>query len=374
MFDYEPDYLVHPGEILEEHLSCRSMTKTELARRSGLSVKHISQIINCKASISPETAILFEKVLDVAADIWTNLQTLYDLRLARQNERRRLAADSEWARDFPIAALVKRGHIAQTRDVADRVASLLRFFGVPRVEIWEEQYKDKRLAVSYRQSSAFRSSKESVAAWLRVGELMAENISTQRYDRGSFRESLRQIRTLTRENPDVFEPRMRELCQASGVALIFVSELPKTRLFGATRWLTSDKVLIMQSLRRKSDDYFWFTFFHEAGHILLHGKKDVYIDEKDMGTNEKEEEANRFASNALIPEATYRAFLRRKRFYKEDVIAFAEQMEIAPGIVVGRLQHGGHIPHSWHNDLKRTFELTESSKAEANHAEYPEGA
>lgn len=360
MVECEPDYVIHPGEILDEHVSCRRMTKTELARRCGLSVKHISQIINGKSPITPETAVLLEKVLDVAADVWVNLQAIYGLRLARQMERTRLTAGVEWAKKFPLKELTERGYVPQGSDAANSVKELLAFFGVPSIESWQREFD--RVTVSYLKSPAFTSSKESVSAWLRIGQLMAENISTEPYDASAFKESLRQIRTLTREEPDAFESRMREFCQASGVALVFVSELPKTRLFGATRWLASDRVLIMQSLRRKSDDHFWFTFFHEAGHILLHGKKDVYIDEKDMGTNEKEEQANRFAANALIPEAEYQAFLRSRRFYEDDIIAFAEELGISPGIVVGRLQHDGHVPHSWHNKLKRTFELIESTR------------
>jgi hypothetical protein len=152
---------------------------------------------------------------------------------------------------------------------------------------------------------------------------------------------------------------MKELCRKSGIALVLIPELPKTRLSGATRWLGPDKALIMLSLRYKRDDHFWFTFFHEAGHIILHGKTSVFIDEEDMGTNEAEEAANRFAANKLIPESKYKTFVAKRQFYKGDIVAFAQSIDICPGIIVGRLQRDGHIQHKWHNDLTRKFRLKE---------------
>jgi Zn-dependent peptidase ImmA (M78 family) len=188
---------------------------------------------------------------------------------------------------------------------------------------------------------------------------VAEEILTEPFNKSKFKGALNQIRTLTRDGPNIFEPHMKELCRKAGVALTFVSELPKTHLSGATRWLRPDKALIMLSLRHRSDDHFWFTFFHKAGHILLHGKTSVFIDEEGRDTNEFEEEANRFAANTLIPERKYKAFVQRGRYYKEDILEFSRALGISPGIIVGRLQHDGKIPFNWHNRLKRKFRLFE---------------
>ena len=354
---YTPDYAIHPGEILEETLEARGITRTAFAERTGLSLKTVSQIIHGKAPVTPETAIHFERVLGVSANIWNNLDAYYRLHVAKIADRQMLENKKEWTKKFPLTELAKRGFIRRRQTLAETVEELLDFFGVASVEAWKAQFQ--RIAVSYRKSPTFTSSKESVSAWLRIGEIEAENIRTSPFDEKTFKNALREIRFLTGEDPEVFEPRVKELCRNSGVALVFVSELPKTRLSGATRWLGPDKALIMLSLRYKRDDHFWFTFFHEAGHIILHGKTSVFIDEVDMGTNEAEEAANRLARNILIPESKYKTFVTKRQFYKDDIVAFAQSIDICPGIVVGRLQRDGHIQHKWHNDLTRKFRLKE---------------
>jgi len=153
----------------------------------------------------------------------------------------------------------------------------------------------------------------------------------------------------------VSEPRMKQLCADAGVALVFVPELPKTRLSGATRWLSAEKALILQSLRHRKDDHFWFTFFHEAAHVLLHGKRETFIDDEDAVQSEKEDEANRFAADYLVPEADFVGLASETVISRAKVRTFAKRLGIAPGIVVGRLQHDGVIPFDWMNDLKRTF-------------------
>jgi len=354
---FMPDYAVHPGEILEETLSARNMKKSELAERCQLSAKTISQIIGGKAPITPETAIRFERVLGVSANIWNNLDAYFRLHIAKKADRRSIQGEKGWVNRFPVAELAKRGFISKRQTIAEMVEGLLDFFGVGSVEAWEVQFS--RILVSYRRSPAFKSSKESVAAWLRIGEIMAEEMETDPFDRKKFKSALNEIRSLTIEGPDIFEPQMKELCCKAGVALVFVSEFPKTRLSGATRWLRPDKALIMLSLRHKRDDHFWFTFFHEAGHILLHGKTVIFVDEEDMDDNSAEDKANRFAANTLIPAHMYKAFIQRGRFYKEDILAFARAVGISPGIVVGRLQRENKIKYNWHNNMTHKFKLKE---------------
>ena len=153
--------------------------------------------------------------------------------------------------------------------------------------------------------------------------------------------------------------RMKELCREAGVALVFVPELPRTHVSGATRWLSSDRALILQSLRYRKDDHFWFTFFHEAAHILLHGKHAVFIDDESKALSDEEIRADSFAANHLIPRARYERFVSVRPISRARVLAFAEDLEIAPGIVVGRLQHDKLVPFSWFQDLKRTFVFAE---------------
>ncbi len=359
-YQYRPDYAVHPGEILEETLESRNMKRIDLAKRCGLSVKTVSQILSGNAPVTTETAIQLERVLGVSANVWSNLDTNYRLSQAKAAARRELSKHAEWLEKFPIPQLVKRGIIEHKTDAAEMIEQLLDFFGVGSIQAWEKRIK--HLQVVFRRSPSFQSSPESVAAWLRIGELRAGEVDCAPYNKSRFENVLRELNSLTREDPDVFEPKLKQLCAGAGVVLVFVSELPKTHLSGATRWLDKNKALIMLSLRYKSDDHFWFSFFHEAGHILHHSKKSIFLDELDMELNDEEEWADNFAADMLIPNKVYSSFVADEGYSTATGIqAFAQQQGVTPGIVVGRLQHDNIIPFKSLNYLKRRFKLVEKS-------------
>jgi HTH-type transcriptional regulator/antitoxin HigA len=176
-------------------------------------------------------------------------------------------------------------------------------------------------------------------------------------DAQRFREALRRIRTLTRELPKDFEPEVVSLCAESGVPIVFVPEVPGARASGAARWLTPTKALIQLSLRHKTDDHLWFSLFHEAGHILLHSKKETFITAERV-SDDAEDEANEFAASWLIPKR-FEPELRRLRGLPE-IQLFAKRLDIAPGIVVGRLQKEGILDWSQGNKVKRRFRFAEA--------------
>jgi len=358
LYAYQPDYTVKPGDVLEEILETLAIKKTDLAQRCDLSAKTISQIINGSAPVSPDTALCFQKVLKVNASIWNNLEANYRLSLARQSALKEFENSIGWAKRFPLKHLVERGFIEKREKPAEIVEQVLAFFGVGSVSAWEAKYNVVRVA--FRCSPAFKSSSESVAAWLRIGEICAAKIKCQPFDKPKFLSALDKIKRFTAEDPNIFEPKMRKLCAEAGVALVFVEELPGTHLSGATEWISKDKALLMLSLRHKSDDHFWFSFFHESGHILDGGKKSIFLDEMNHWRSPEEDMANKFASETLMPEKTYRSFVNDEDITPEAIQGLAEELGIAPGIIVGRLQHDKVIAWNSFNSLKRRFDLVEA--------------
>jgi len=353
---YTPDYVVHPGEYLEEVLESRDIKKRDFAERAGLSVKAVSQIINGKSLFSPDVALVFEKTLDIHAGIWMNMAEAYQLFQARKKELERLGNEHtrEWVRKFPVADLKRLGIIPDTRKIEIVADSLLRFLGVSDPITWEKYHRQQ--VVLYRKSVQFKQDEEATAVWLHLAERKAEEIDTGPFNKDTFRGVLEKIRGLTVLPLEESFRKMQALCASAGVALVDVPELKTTHISGVSRWLTQNKAMIALSLRYKSNDHLWFTFYHEAAHILLHGKKAIYIDtEKENSVGEEEEqEADRYAGNILIPPAEYRAFVKEGKFFRTQIMAFARKIGIHPGIVVGRLQHDGHIEHSWHNNLKKS--------------------
>ena len=348
--EYMPDIVSPPGETLLEMLEERGMKQVELAKRTGRAKRTINEIIKGKAPISPETALLFERVLGAPASFWNNRERNYRENLARQAERNSLQGQLEWLNQFPIKGMVKFGWLPEVKEPVEMFRMVLNFFGIASPVQWQEIWHEP--SVAFRKSPAFESDPFAVSAWIRQGEIEAQQIDCRPYDADRFLTALQSIRALTANLPENFQEEVVRLCAEAGVAAVFVPQLPKVRVSGATRWLTPTKAMLQVTLRYKTDDQLWFSFFHEAGHILKHGKRDVFVDGNGEG-GEKEREAHRFAADFLIPPEEYNQFVPRTgHFSKAEIAHFAIDIGIAPGIVVGRLQHDGKLSYKNCNDLK----------------------
>lgn len=355
---YRPDYAVHPGELLDECLDSHGMAQKELAARTGITPKTINEIVQGKAPLTPETALKLERVFGRPAQFWNNLEREYQEVVARKAERDQLQSAINWLKRVPVKELVKFGWIKKQSSNIDQLEEMLRFFGVASPDQWKAVWENYQ--VVYRQTKRFETCAEAVSAWLRQGEIEGQAISCAPFNKARFLEVLREARSLTTEQPKVFQPRLVELCASAGVAVVFVPELPRTGLWGSTRWLTTDIALIQLSLRYKTNDHLWFTFFHEAGHVLLHGKKDVFLEGKGMDDG-KEAEANRFSADFLIPQAEHTKFLKQRPSLSR-IREFADHLGIAPGIVVGRLQHDKEIGPDIGNQLKSRYQWVWAKK------------
>lgn len=354
---FRPTYAVPPGETLADLLEEHAMTQTDLAKRLGVTLKHVNQVVNGGASISAELALGLEKVFRVPADFWLNRESLYQADLARQTETKKLEAHIGWAKTFPIKDLRKAGFLSKDAAGVGLVQELLRFLGVASPALWESR------AAAYRRSQHYKSNQPALDAWLRVGELRAAVIECKPFNHERFRSALSEARGMTNEDPRVWQPRVTSALADAGVAFVIIDTFQGARAHGATRWLSPTKALIQLSLRYHWEDVFWFSFFHEAAHVLLHRKKGVFVDglelsETSAGEDDKrlEEEANRFAARFLIPEQ-YEPRLQHLR--PSEIPAFATELGITPAIVVGRLQHEGLIHFSESKRWKRQLHFVD---------------
>ncbi|HSL84614.1 MAG TPA: HigA family addiction module antitoxin [Thermoanaerobaculia bacterium] len=355
--EYKPESVSLPGETLQEVLDERQITQAELAERMGRPKKTINEIVQGKAALTPETALQLERVLGVPAGFWNNLERNYREHEARREEEERLASSGEWMRKIPVRKMVELEWIDRHADPVGQARELLNFFGIASPERWRDVFELPQ--ASYRHTASFESETGSLAAWLRKGALEGQEIDCASFDRDRFKAVLVEARGITREPPEVFAKALVERCASAGVAVAFVPELPGCRANGATRWLSPRKALIQLSLRYRWADVFWFSFFHEAAHVLLHGKREVFIEGGDGAPGEaveqKEREADRFAARLLIPPGELDRLRPRggaKGISKARVRAFADESGIHPGIVVGRLQHEGWLPHTHLNGLR----------------------
>ncbi len=361
-YAYKPDYAVLPGDTLREALDSLSMTQRDLASRMGRPLKTINEIIKGKASITPDSALQLERILGIPASFWLNLERNYREVLARRKDEDRLRTEVAWIRQFPLRAMAKAGWVRSYKSKLEQAQELLQFFGVATPEQWRGLWTD--VGVAYRKSAVFKSDPGAVAAWLRKGELEAQRLQCQAYDPERFRTALAEVRGLTLRPPDVFQPEVTRLCAEAGVAVVFVPELPKLCISGASRWLSPTKGLIQLSLRYKSDDHLWFSFFHEAAHLLLHGKRRIFIDD-DTGKDGLEAEANTFAANFLIPPPAFKRLMKSTPVTEAAILRVAKEIGVAPGIIVGRLQHESLLQFSECNHLKKRFEWVSPTRRRA---------
>ncbi|GHV95773.1 XRE family transcriptional regulator [Spirochaetia bacterium] len=300
---------------------------------------------------------LFKRALGRPAHFWSNLERNYQDDKARIAEKNRLESHLHWLKNVPVASMAKLGWISKTKDKSKQLDAVLRFFGIASPEQWSAVW-DSNLQIAYRQTDRPDKNIEAISAWLRQGEIQAQQVKCAPFNSKLFQDNLDKIRGLTMEkDPEIFIPALTDLCSAAGVVVVFVPALPKIGIHGATRWI-GDKPVMQLSFLFKSNDQFWFTFFHEAGHILKHGRKELFIEIAKL-ESEKEEEANAFAQDKLIPPAQLRKFIQvNNPPVLLSIEIFAKEIGIAPGIVVGRLQKDGIIFWSMGNNLKVFYKWT----------------
>jgi len=347
---------IPPGEYLEEVLEELGMSKDELSRRMGRPSTKLSQIFKGEKAITSDTALQLEKVVGVPAHIWTGLEAEYRLTLARledAQEVERLKDETQLISTYPYNELVKVGEVPKHTTPIDRVRALQEFFGVVSLN---RIYEIKRYQVAFRcgRSKRGEQSPQAIAAWLRMGERTAQRRQFAPFNEDKLRASLKTLRSFTLQAPEVFLEKLYATLASCGVALVVCPHFAKTKVHGATFWLGRDKAVLMITIRGKYADIFWFSLFHEIGHILLHGRQAVILENNDG--NSLETEADEFASDVLIPPDDYRTFIEQASFYPNDIESFAKRIKIDPGIVVGRLHYEKRLPQAWGNKLRTLYD------------------
>ncbi len=339
--DLRPDWVSPPGDSIADLLEERGWNQTSFAERMEYTEKHISLLINGKAALTEETAFRLEKVTGIKAGFWLTREAQHREAVGRIEEEKVLARESDWLKELPLRHMLDHRWIDRHSDPGAQVAECLRFFGVASPNAWRTSYMEP--VAAFRASKRFAIDPAATSTWLRQGEREAAGIDTQPFDRAAFKASLTSMRSLASEaDPDVFVPKLTQACAAVGVAVVLAGAPKGCPVSGATKWLSPTKALLMLSLRHRTNDHLWFSFFHEAGHLLLHGKRMLFIDGEGALDDEQEEEANRFARDVLIP-SSHSGALRTLPKTEHEVVRFAHTVGIAPGIVVGRMQKEGFL-------------------------------
>ncbi len=343
------DLPIPPGEYLAEVLEEKGFSQKELADRMGRPAQAICEIIKGEKAITPETALQLERTLGVPAYLWTSLENDYRIIKARQAENAALEKEIPLLKDVPYSDLAGRGHVKKTPDRRHQVRESQAFYGVASLANLD---RVAAYGAAFRHAKARQASSLALAAWIRCAEVEAAKHKTPLFRKAALKARLEEIRRLTLIPLEDSIERLQAALFESGISFILLPHFAKTHAHGAVLWLDPKHPVLVLSIRGKWADLFWFSLFHELGHILLHGNKDI-IDEESGEADDKELEADRFASDRLIPVVPYGRFLAREKLDRDAISSFAAQFGIHPGIVVGHLQHDRKIPlKTLLNDLR----------------------
>jgi HTH-type transcriptional regulator/antitoxin HigA len=348
-----PRWASPPGRTIRAILDQMGRPVDDLSELLSIDNKTAADLLNDQAAISPDLAERLSESLGASPGFWTKRYAQY------QEDLLRVEAD-QWARSAPSELFSTLGWVERTDSWTGRIQNLLDFFGVPDLPSWQGRYEPALAGVHYRRSNAFDSNDVAVAAWLRRAQLEARSIPLSPWNAQAFADSMANIRKLTwLKEPGEFLPRLAAVCASAGVALVVVRTPHGCPVSGATYTTEEGAALIVLSARYLSDDHLWFTFFHEAAHLLLHPSGSTFIDwldsqELDADASSLEGEANSWASARILADSLVEE-CRRNRLTHRFVLTIAHESGVAPGLVVGQLQHLKLLPQNQLNKLKRRY-------------------
>lgn len=351
--EFENISAFHPGYYIEDLIDELEMTQDEFAKRLNITPKNLSDLINGKASISDNIAKNLSLMLGTSVEVWINLQNSYNQKVI---EIRKLQAQRAEEVDLTLidySYFEKLGVVKATKDRTEQISELFRYFAISSFSV----FKKRDFLVQFRKT---HNVDDKVVlnsnAWVQTIINFGKQIETQPYCEKKLKGYLQQIRGMTLQPPSDYLPELSRILAECGVALVIIPSLKNSGVYGATKWINKDKVVIGITNRGKYADVFWFSLLHELGHVLQKKITKTLVDFEAYDHSEDyEKEADQFARDVLIDPRSFELISKKSFFSKQEVRDFADTIKIHPGIVVGRLQKEGFIPYTHLNGLRQKY-------------------
>jgi len=350
MTAFNPDWVSAPGDSISLLMKRKDITVDKLSSLTGYSINKITTILSGEGYVTKSFAECISKELGGTSEFWLKRERQY-----RENKKSLVSDFKEWVSRFPYSDLAKFGWLAKTNDVLHRYHNLLEYYLSDSIEDWERKYGNLLSETTYRVSNSFDSDSFSVLSWLHKATLELEILDLENWNEKLLKNSLGEIRSLTRiKDPEDFIPKLITILNKAGVSMSIIPSPKGCSLNGATFKSDSGNPVIILSSRYLSDDTFWFTLFHEIGHVLLHQDKSLIL-EGGKVEEEIENEADDFSQKTLIP-CEYLDELSTLTVHEwKKIPRFAKKIGVSSGIILGQLQHQGIIPRSHLNKLKTRY-------------------
>lgn len=351
-----------PGDRIQEHIDFIGMSQAELAERLGRSIPKLNELIKGKAPITKETASKLEYVTGIDASFWLNLEKHYQEELLAIEQFEFLENCKSWVSGFPVASLKKINLLPNTNKKAELAEGLLKFFRVASPNEWSRIYEGQSLAFKIELKHTIDP--KAISAWLRIGELQANLIELQKFDKKKMTDALPVIQEIAFNEAKNWKEELQKVCASFGVALVYSPCLSKAPIYGAARWIKNKSVPLIQLTDRKKDyNAFWFSFYHELAHIRYHKKSDIFIDGiyNIQPDRDKEKEADDFASKMIFNDMLKQKAIAQNLNSVEELKSFSIDYKVHISILISQLQRLDQICYNDFNavNLKSKVEFDE---------------
>lgn len=332
------DLIIHPGETIKELLEEKNMTQEELAIRTSYSAKHISEVLSGKKDISSKFANALEYVFGIPMEFWINLQGIYDkeiieldkLNNIEENELNVLKELKDIVKYCEEAKIIDKG-LNKSLTVLNmrKFLNVNNLTAIPNLPLQQ---------VAFRGSKKIKVNVNVLYAWKRICEYLTEDINViNKFDKEVLKEKCEDIKKTMFLEPNEMIAKLKSIFLDCGIAFEVVHNFVGAPVQGYIE-KRKDKILLCMTIRQSFSDIFWFTLFHEVGHLLNDDFSNQYIDYTFI-ESETEKNADIFARNVLINDDDYKIFMKNNKFDIKTINNFAKTQNVIPGIVIGRIEN-----------------------------------
>jgi HTH-type transcriptional regulator/antitoxin HigA len=349
--EFVPRWASSPGATIQDLLESKSSNPAQVAAACGLGIDEFDRLLKGSLPLSQPIAESLATCLGGSVSFWTR-------REERFRESEAIVEADEWVQSLPLKSMKKLSWLEVPSDWLARIDACLDFFGMDSLESWKHSYADQLQSVRFRTSPTYPNQVSSVSTWLRAGEIAISEFTVGRFNPSALASALPELRKLTRvAAPEEFIPQLQALVARCGVSCVIVPAPEGCAASGASRVLADGSALIQLSGRYLSDDQFWFSFFHEVAHLLLHKDSPLHVDGDSAAfePDSAESEANSFSADVLWPLDQRPTAVFLKKPSRRDIIRLASRAGTSPGIIAGQLQASGVLDHAECNNLKRRY-------------------
>lgn len=356
-----PELIIHPGETISDVLEDRGITQKELAQRAGVSEAFLSDVIHGKKDISKSLAMGLEYALGVPSSFWLNLQANYDAEILALNEEETIQQDEREAFStiHEIVDYLKRT-VFQPMDISDdqMILGLRKYFKISNLA----DLKTLAPTGAFRMSSSATIDPTILGAWLCLCKVQGSqrHLATG-FDPQKIDNLVSGIKVIMNGRGDP-QRSLTLLFAQYGIDFSVVKNFRGAPVHGYIARKDDGSYQMVLTIRGAYADIFWFSLFHELGHIVNGdvSKPGSFIDADYSKDDIREKAADQFASTRLLEPLSYQQFVERGSFSYPSIRSYAQSQGVPPYVVIGRLQREKHIPYQWHAKYKLRYKWAEA--------------